>query len=753
MKNKTLPIILLLFWLITSCLSAQNGKIRGIVTEIDGTPLMSVTVKAGSVGTTTDIDGRFEINLSVGNYDVTCSYIGYEPQTTTVDVIAGKATEMAITMQETQHILQTATVTSGRYEKPLSETTVSIEVLKPSLIDNTNTTSISQVIDKVPGVNMIDGQPNIRGGSGWSYGAGSRVLVLVDDIPILQADAGLANWTDIPVESVGQVEVVKGAASALYGSSAMNGIINVRTAYAKDKPITKFAAFYTSFLDPKDEAKIWWDDQPYQFGGSLSHRQKFGKFDLVLGGFYRKTASFREYTRNRYGRFNIGTRYRLTDRLSFGINANINSGKSQSYFYWLNGEEGAYRANENEQNDELSERTRYNIDPFITYFDNDGNRHKFNGRFFGVDNNNTDNQSNKSDLYYGEYQFQRKFDGIGLVATAGLVGIYTDVSAELYGDTTFTSNNLAGYLQLEKKIDQLTLSGGVRYERNQQRRPAIFQTDTVASGKVTESKPVFRLGANYQAAAYLFLRASFGQGYRYPTIAERFITTEAAGLSITANPGLDSETGWSAEIAAKQGFSIGNFKGFVDVAAFWSEYQDMIEFNIFPTASFVAFQARNVGDTRIRGFEVSVAGQGKIGEATTTLLAGYTYIDPKFKDFDEDTQRRSSADHNVLKYRYKHNVKFDFESTFTSFSIGATANYTSRMEAIDNILTVLAGIGDYIEENDGGVLQLGARISYRPFECLKFSLLGNNLLNKEYTLRPGLLEAPINITGRVDYEF
>ena len=65
---------------------------------------------------------------------------------------------------------------------------------------------------------MVSSQPNIRGGSGWSYGAGSRVLLLVDDIPALQADAGLAQWDDIPVENIAQIEVVKGAASALYGS-------------------------------------------------------------------------------------------------------------------------------------------------------------------------------------------------------------------------------------------------------------------------------------------------------------------------------------------------------------------------------------------------------------------------------------------------------------------------------------------------------------------------------------------------------
>jgi iron complex outermembrane receptor protein len=73
-----------------------------------------------------------------------------------------------------------------------------MEILKPSLIENTNTVSLEQAIERLPGVDIIDGQANIRNGSGWSYGAGSRVLVMVDDIPMLAADAGDAKWNYLP---------------------------------------------------------------------------------------------------------------------------------------------------------------------------------------------------------------------------------------------------------------------------------------------------------------------------------------------------------------------------------------------------------------------------------------------------------------------------------------------------------------------------------------------------------------------------
>ena len=124
--------------------------------------------------------------------------------------------------------------------------------------------------------------------------------------------------------------------------------------------------------------------------------------------------------------------------------------------------------------------------------------------------------------------------------------------------------------------------------------------DTIPNGKISEGKPVFRLGANYQLSQATFLRASWGQGYRYPTIAEQFIFTNAGGLNIFPNPSLKSETGWSSEIGVKQGFKIGEWNGYVDIAAFWSEYQGMMEFQSVQLG-FFAFQSLNIGDTRIIG--------------------------------------------------------------------------------------------------------------------------------------------------------
>ncbi len=766
MQKKNLFLLLLLGSF--SFVQAQKATLAGKVSDRDNNePLIGATVLIGNRGTVTDFDGNYSIQLDPGTYRLEISYIGYQPFVQNVELKAGQSTTLNATLSIETNVLQTATVTSGKYQKPLSEVTVSLDVLRPGLIENTSKFTLDQALQKVPGVNVIDGQANIRGGSGYSYGAGSRVLLMVDDIPILQADAGFPNWDDVPIENIEQVEVVKGAASALFGSSALNGIINVRSALPRAEPETHVSVFYNHFFDPRNERLKWWDSAPFTVGGSVAHRKKYKKLDLVLGGYYLKEESFNKDTYKEYGRFNFNTNYRITDRFTIGLNGNFNQGRSGGFFYWA-ADTLAYIGAPTTITSR--ERLRFNIDPHATYFDKGGNRHKLFGRFYSVDNDNSDNQSNRSQIYYGEYQFQRRFVNIDMVITAGVVGIGTNVEAELYGDTTFTSRNLASYIQIEKKMwERLNLSTGLRYENNLLVNPGFISSINmvVPPSEERESKPVVRFGANYQLLQATYLRASWGQGYRYPTIAEKFIDTQvAAGVAVLPNPTLTSETGWTAEIGIKQGFRLSSFEGFLDIAAFWSQYQNMMEFNLTPGR--LAFQAINIGDTEIKGYEIAVAGRGKFFGLPTGILIGYTNVDSRYLSFDltpirpgetpsigqVNANNSSLKTDNVLKYRPRHSFKLDVETGYKGFMLGWESFYNSHLEAIDAAFNlIIRGLVKYREENNKGFFLNNLRASYQVTKGLKTSLLLNNAFNIEYSIRPGLLEGPRNLTVRADYKF
>ncbi|NJL74047.1 MAG: TonB-dependent receptor [Saprospiraceae bacterium] len=767
---------------------AQSATLQGIITDAEnGTALLSATIAAGTIGTTSDENGAYQLELAAGKHIVTFSYLGYDAYELVINLSDQEVKVWNVALEPQSTLLQTTTITSGRYEKPLSEVTISLEVLKPTLLESNNTVNISSILTKVPGVSIIDGQANIRGGSGYSYGAGSRVLLLVDDIPILSADAGSSNWRDIPVENIEQIEVVKGAASVLYGSSALNGVINVRTAYAKSEPITKIASFSTLFFKPKEKELAWWDTPPVQFGSSVSHRRKLGKVDLVLGALYSNESGFiKDETPNaeqpgtfrRYGRFNSNVRYRINDKLSVGFATNFNRGSSKDFFFWK-GINDLYTGAVST----ISEGTqwRFNIDPFVTYFDAKGNRHKLLGRYYQIDNEFNNDQSNGSKLYYGEYQFQRQFEQIGVVTTAGLVATGSTTQAALYGESEYQSLNTAVYLQADKKFfNRLTLSTGFRYERNTINNDLFFDAfsgQEVAANDNQEAKPVFRLGSNYQVAENTFLRASFGQGYRFPTVAEKFIsTTIAGGIRAVPNIDLQSESGWTTEVGVKQGFRISGFEGIIDFSAFWSEYQDMMEFNLaFNPSSFqIGFQSQNVGDTKIQGVELTVAGRGSLFNFPTTLLAGYTFIEPTFKEFDLAGKQlslnnlkdapigqfnawSSSSSENVLKYRFQHLFTFDAETNIKMLSLGVGASYNSNMEAIDAIIQAddrfVPDANDFRAKYDNGFFLLSFRAGYKLGAHFKILALLNNALNTEYSVRVGVIDAPRNASLRMDAVF
>jgi outer membrane receptor protein involved in Fe transport len=775
---------------------AQTGTLTGTISDANTAELLiGATIKSGNTGTTSDGSGNYVLRLPEGTHAIEFSYIGFANVTKTVTIKADESLRLDVQMGETPTLLQTATVSTSKYEKPLGEVTVSLEVLKPNLIDNTNATNIDQPLQKVGGVNVIDGQANIRGGSGWSYGAGSRVLLLIDDIPALQADAGFPNWVDVPIENIAQVEIVKGAASALYGSSAMNGIINIKTAYATSKPYTRISTFYKHYDNPKRESLNWWDEEntiyefddednaidsvkytprlfggekgynrPAQLGINIAHRQKVGKTDLILGAYGLLDESYRQGVYSNYARFNAGIKHRINDKLSLGFNSNFNRGIGRSTFYWAALPKASVENPANYLPDTRafsnSNRFRFTIDPYLNYFDANGNQHKVLTRFYGINNKNDNEQSNASQLYYTEYQFLKRWEAINLNLTTGVLGTWTKVDAPLYRGI-YKSANYASFLQLDKKVgDKVNLSFGARYEFNQLKNPDFYNADTIFYHAATDrdSRPVFRAGLNYQIAAYTFLRASWGQGYRFPVIAEKFIYTEAGGLTIIPNPALQPETGWSTEIGFKQGFRILNFNGYLDAAIFRNDYTNMMEFGVAPQNPFnlfpPPFQSNNIGDTKVTGLDISLVGEGKVGNVTSTLLSGYTYIRPKYTNYDSAsfTNIVLTTDYNILKYRSRHSFKFDLESRYQMFSIGLSTIYNSRIEAIDPLLSIINRIGEYQDNfQQKGYTRVDARIAFLPSARIKVSLLSENILNRDYVVRPGLLEGPRSYTLRLDY--
>lgn len=756
-------------------LFSQTAYIKGNVTDAKTkeTVVGATVVVDDSTGTGTDIDGNYFLKTYTGKHKVEYRMVGYKSLPITIELKENDTLTKNVALENNSKQLDVVVISAGRYEQKLGDVTVSMEVLKPSLIENKSIQTIESAVDQVPGVNVIDGQANIRGGSGFSYGAGSRVLLLVDEMPMLTADAGDVKWTALPIENCEQIEVIKGASSALFGSSALNGVINFRTAYAKEDPETKINMYGGFYSKPKRKELAWWTDgNPSYSGVNFYHAQKLGQLDLVIGGNLYSDEGYRKLETEQRYRANVNLRYRFKKikGLSVGVNANTIRTKGGLFLIWVNPDSALYPTG-----GDLSHYTTYrsNVDPFIVYHTKKDGKHTLRGRFFETVNQNNTNQESTADVYYSEYQYQKRFKN-SLVLTMGLVYNYNEVrSGAMYGN--HFSNNISGYLQLDKKFfKKLNVSVGIRGE--------YFKTDTEETkenvyllldtskpiAKQSKVKPITRIGLNYQLLEATYLRASFGQGFRFPTVAERFIRTSASGLEIYPNKNLIPESGWSAEIGIKQGVRIGDWKGFVDIAGFWTEYKNMMEFTFgqyadpkppFATIADlgIGFQSQNIGNTKIVGIDFSVMGQGKLGPVNMTVLAGYTYIDPRQTDFDPavDTAKNTSKN-DLLKYRFRHSGKADVEFGYKKISLGFSMRANSFMENMDAFFedkVFFPGMKKYRAEHDNGDAVFDGRLGYQIHKTAKLSLIVNNVFNREYVSRPADMQPPRTFAMQLTLKF
>ncbi len=764
--NKFFFNFLTFFLFFTVTIQAQQAFVSGTIRDsLNGEILVGAVVRiASGGGAVTDLNGFYTLPVPAGTVKLRFNYSGYYADSVVLSTEVGKTIRYDLRMVGSSKQLSIVVVSSSRYAQNIFEVPVSIEVIRPKLIENKCTANLETVMDQVPGVSMTDGQANIRGGSGYSYGAGSRVLMVVDDMPLLSGDAGDIKWNYLPIENVSQVEVMKGASSTLFGSSALNGVIHFRTAYPTDKPVTTITMFSGFYDAPQRKELKWWPNANPTFSGvNFSHARQIGNLDLVLGGHVFSDAGYRYLETEQRERMNMNLRYRFKKipGLNVGVNTNMMTTRGGLFIIWYNDQLAYIPSDSTTQN---YKNNRFNIDPYINYFGPKGSKHSIRTRFFRTNNMNDTKQGSLADLYYGEYQFQHRFKN-GFNFTSGLLWTHSKVNSDLY--LSHTAENIAAYVQCDRKFSsRLFVTIGVRAE--------YFRGDSIASEysvklKNTDTlmtlpfRPVLRAGLTYRVGEATFLRVSYGQGYRFPAIAEKHIRTAAAGLEVYPNPNLKPESGQSAEIGIKQGVRIGNnWKGYADGSIYWMQYSDMMEFTfgqygnpMIDPLFGLGFKSINIGSTRIRGVDFSVMGEGKIGKVGLMLLAGYTYIDPVSLRWNpaKDTLFQTSTE-NILKYRYRHIAKFDCEATYKKFSFGVSMRYNSRMENIDKFFEqALPGIKAYRDRFQKGDLVFDTRIIFQLTERTRISLITNNILNREYTSRPADVQPPRNFVFQALLKF
>ena len=665
-------VIILLTLLVCSSARSAEGSIKGRVSaKGDIEPLVgaSVFVQGTVRGSTTNTKGEFHIStLPAGTYTLIFSMVGYQRETrSNIVVQEGIETVVNVQLTQTPILTEQVVVTANKREQSLQDVPVSVAVMDAAELRMRNSQTIEDAIRYVPGVNITGRQVNIRGSSGYAIAVGSRVMMMLDGIPFITGDTGELIFESVPVGQIDRIEVVKGASSALYGTSALGGVVNVITKQIPETPETYIRTYGGRYDDPSFASWKWTDRRLYFTGVAVSHAFKAGDLGMLFAFSRQTDDGYRQNDyRKRYNLF-VKTKEEFGSDNSLTLNFGLLSEKGGKFNYWQNLDSAStpFRL---QRNDEIESARHY-----LSGIYNDVLADNVLFTAKAMWNHNNFVSTTYHDSGQGRWSDIRGSTADGFRIDASSTWLANEVHTVTFGvngQLDVVSSNLfdnrkaygaAMFGQDEMKLtDDFTVTLGARFD---------LQTLYLLN-----SGPQFnpKLAMTYRLAEGTTIRSSIGRGFRIPSVAEAWASLDLGIGFFIPSPGLKPEKSLSYEIGVSQ--QLGDF-GTLDVAAFGTDYDNLIEPKPFTRRDTVYFvdtlvvQWQNITKARVLGFETSV----KLGffDGDLSYNFGYTYVYP-----------RDLTTKDILTYRPRHVLYSNILGRIGMLRLGADFRYLSRVDRV-----------------------------------------------------------------------
>lgn len=738
MKKLRDTILLMLFGALLGRVEAQTqtsengdllyGEIAGRVLDAETReplPFVNVFLDSTRMGTATANDGSFLLRqVPPGKYRLRLSRLGYEALLVAeVTLAPGKLFSRDFFMRESPLTGQEVMVTAARKEQTAQMAPASVAILNAAELKHRHIATFDQALETVPGVSVMRSAStnvqslSIRGSSDVAGGGvGNRVLLLIDGRPALTSDAGGALWSLVPTNFIDRVEIVKGAFSSLYGSTAMGGVVNVITRRPTYHRQTRVEATYGIYELPPATLRHT-QDPGYLSALGLSHSGRKNHLSYLLNFSRKESNGFRE--RSAYEFYDLYGKllYDFRENRNLEISLGATTAKNDYPHTWLDNLQ-PYRVIPRYQ-DDRQEKLNYNADVF--YWAVPSPRVKYSSRFYFYRNRArsffNENDPNWRQTRNDPFGLRTKIDAdkLGNITQLDwsmtpahylILGVDTQIDrvqsspdSIMYGDRQV--NNFASYVQDEITLtSQLTLTAGLRLDHN-----------VLVHGK-QQSQFSPKLAAVYQVRENISLRALAGQAFRAPSIAERFFQEEiSGGTSFVPNPNLKAERMNSVELGGRAQFG----RWFEAEAAYFQyRYRDMIYWIALPQAigQFESlFQVRNLNRALMQGAEFGV---NFYWRPNLHVRAAYTYLDAK--------DRSENRTDDLLAYRIRHALNFGASWRAQKYELSFDGRYNGRVEEV------------FLYPNDEpkAYVLLNTKATARFIKGFALSASCNNLLDTQY---------------------
>ena len=724
----------LLLALLPAALQGQaTGVVYGTVRDTAGKPVAyarvtGVGTKARTIG---DAAGGYRLaDLPAGRLALEARMLGYQPALDSVTVIAGDSVSHDFSLRPAvgyvrvdTFVLTPVVVTAGKRQQSLQDVIASVAIVADSQIARRAVNGVDEAVDRAPGVQFLNGQINLRGSTGYVQGLGSRVLLLVDGVPANQGDRGGINWDLLPVDNVERVEVVKGAGSALYGSAALGGVVNLITRDIPDDAHFRVRLSGGGFAGPPHDIWKFRNSTGLEGGADVTASWGGDPFRGALSLGARHSDGYRQQDERDHWQVAAKGQYRLDPVTRLDVSGAWASDQYLVPLSWCvrgrcddRGE--AYQPFMVDTSG-LGDHTVSDKGYATAVVSREASPHlSWLARASWLRTDFTDYQRAGNDFGIAN-RLGGEVRGVvhpehGRVVTVGGEVAYSDVTSDIFG--VHTQTEYAAYGEGEHALGGARLTTGARID--------FLAVD--GGGLTAVVSP--RLGVVLSRGRDVW-RASVGRGFRAPSLAERFVTTFVSGIRVVPNPNLSPEDAWSSEIGVAR--PIASDRARIDAALFWTEARRLIEPVINTSPLQIQFQ--NLARARLAGLDLSIGAVPLTSRLSTTLAYTYLYA----RELAQDT-----APARPLAFRPRHLLTLSADYALGAASLGADYRYSSRFERVE------------LFESDprvaAKVLDLRAAWRHGP---LAAHLLVSNALNYIYNLVPRTLAPVRTVTLAVTWTY
>lgn len=236
MKKHLITLFLslsILLFIANEALAQQTGSIVGNIKNTDEEPINGVTISLERTpyGTVSDVEGNFSLqNIPVGQYSLQVKAIGYQTNRWQINILANQEFEINEILREDNLSINEVVVSATRYGVNRREAPVIVNVISPKIFNATQSVAMAESLNFQPGVRVENNCQNCGFTQVRLNGLdGGYSQILINSRAVFSALNSVYGLEQIPTSMIDRIEVVRSGGSALYGSNAIAGTINVIT--------------------------------------------------------------------------------------------------------------------------------------------------------------------------------------------------------------------------------------------------------------------------------------------------------------------------------------------------------------------------------------------------------------------------------------------------------------------------------------------------------------------------------------------